>query len=85
VWRHNRIAASCAAGCSDLYSTRSPGPIFVPPSAVAFQEDGMAFVDLGEREVMARFQAAGQMSFIPGIWDPVWSSGQVRVTESVNY
>lgn len=52
--------------------------------AVAFQEDGMAFVDLGEREVMARFQAVGQMSFIPGIWDPVWSSGQVRVTESVN-
>ena len=45
----------------------------------------MAFVDLGEREVTARFQAAGQMSFIPGIWDPVWSSGQVRVTESVNY
>lgn len=25
-----------------------------------------------------RLSFAGQMSYIPGIWDPVWSKGQVR-------
>lgn len=105
--------------------------------AVAFQDEGMAWVELGEREVLARFRyglfrfdfasfslharsfvavaaevvcllrkccaeallyiwakgqieemsscwllcarAKGQMSYIPGIWDPVWSRGQVRM------
>ena len=45
--------------------------------AVAFQESGMEYINLGEREVLARYRANGQMSYIPGIWDPVWSRGQV--------
>ena len=37
----------------------------------------MEYINLGEREVLARYRANGQMSYIPGIWDPVWSRGQV--------
>jgi hypothetical protein len=48
-----------------------------PRRAVAFQESGMEYINLGEREVLARYRANGQMSYIPGIWDPVWSRGQV--------
>lgn len=47
------------------------------PSAVAFHEDGMAFVDLRERNVMARYDAVGQMNFVPGVWDPTWAPAQV--------
>ena len=37
----------------------------------------MAFVDLRERNVMARYDAVGQMNFVPGVWDPTWAPAQV--------
>ncbi len=38
--------------------------------AVSFQEEGMQFVDLSERPILARYAAVGQMNFVPGVWDP---------------
>ena len=38
--------------------------------AVSFQEEGMQFVDLAERPILARYAAVGQMNFVPGVWDP---------------
>ena len=40
------------------------------PLAVSFQEEGMQFVDLSERPILARYAAVGQMNFVPGVWDP---------------
>lgn len=38
----------------------------------------MNFVDLRERRVLARYDAVGQMNFVPSEWDPTWAPSQVR-------
>lgn len=48
---------------------------------VAFQESGMSYVDMAERDVAARFQARGQTNYVPGVWDPCWSIGQLITYE----
>lgn len=38
----------------------------------------MNFVNLRERRVVGRYDAVGQMNFVPGVWDPTWAPAQVR-------
>ena len=45
---------------------------------MAFHDDGMNFVDLGDRRVLARYEALGQMNFVPSVWDPTWAPAQAR-------
>lgn len=41
----------------------------------------MSYVNMRERDVLARYRAKGQMNYLPGVWDPCWSRGQLLIYE----
>lgn len=41
----------------------------------------MCYVNMRERDVLARYRAQGQVNHVPGTWDPAWSRGQLLIYE----
>jgi len=63
------------------YEEGPHGNVLPDRPIVAFQEDGMSYVNMRERDVLARYRAKGQMNYLPGVWDPCWSRGQLLIYE----
>ena len=41
----------------------------------------MCYVNMRERDVLARYCAKGQVNHVPGVWDPAWVCGQLLIYE----